>query len=386
MNKFIIMATSSLFGLLFVITGCAPKVSSVMGPVQATPTAAPVKAGWETEWNKTLEMARKEGRVVVMGGSGVAALKGAVDTIKNKYGIALELTSARGEQIFSKITTERAAGIYGVDLILTGHNSMFDMKRKGMYDPLESRLILPEAINPKVWIWGKLPWAEEGRYMFNISYFPEISSEINTGIVNPGEIKSFQDYLDPKWKEKIIMADPSVTGSGGPQAWTLIHSKVLTLDFFRQLVLQKPMALRDDDLMLRWLSMGKYPIALFASSGVVAKYQEAGAPIQRQLLEAQILSAGGSALAMMNKAPHPAAATIFINWLLSKEGAIFYQNTQQKQSSRIDIPVDGLLPINRRIDGVQYIRKVNEVEELISSGEDLKFFALMADIFAPVLK
>lgn len=387
MNKLVTMAASSIIGALFVFTACTPAGSSVTGSIQATPISiAPVKAGWETEWNKTLELARKEGRVVVVGGSGAAALKDAVDLMKNKFGIALEITSARGEQIFSKITTERAAGIYGEDLILTGHNSMFSMKEKGMYDPIESRLILPEVVNPNVWIWGKLPFADDGHYMFNVSYFPEISSEINTSIVRPGEIKSFYDYLDPKWKEKIVMADPSATGSGGPQAWTLIQNKVLNLDFFRQLVLQKPMVLRDDDLILRWLAMGKYPIALFASSGVVAKYQEAGAPIQRQLLEAQILSAGGSALAMMNKAPHPNAATLFINWLLSKEGSTFFQNAQQKQSSRIDISVDGLLPINRRTEGVQYIRKVNEVEELILNREDEKFFAVMSEIFAPVLK
>ena len=184
------------------------------------------------------------------------------------------------------------------------------------------------------------------------------------------------------------MGDITTTGSSGPLAWTLVYNKAVSLDFFRQLVLQKPVIIRDDELILKWLATEKYSIAMFPSEGILARYKAAGAPIQSlvEMKEAQVLSAGGMALAVMNKAPHPNAATIFINWLLSRDGTTFIQNVQQKHSSRVDISVEGLDPTSRRIPGVEYVRKANEVEELVLAGEEDRFYEGLKGILAPVLK
>ena len=63
----------------------------------------------------------------------------------------------------------------------------------------------------------------------------------------------------------------------------------------------------------------------------------------------------------MNGAPHPNAARVFINWLLSREGQITAQRalaaygSDALDSLRIDIPKDDVPPNNRRVEGVQYI-------------------------------
>ena len=58
---------------------------------------------------------------------------------------------------------------------------------------------------------------------------------------------------------------------------------------------------------------------------------------------------------LMNRAPHPNAARVAINWLLSREGQMIYQKVRGTvDSSRIDIPKDNLPSYARRVEGLKY--------------------------------
>jgi hypothetical protein len=62
----------------------------------------------------------------------------------------------------------------------------------------------------------------------------------------------------------------------------------------------------------------------------------------------------------VNRAPHPNAARVFINWLLSRKGQIALQKVtasgeSPSDSLRIDIPKDDVPYLNRRLDGVKYL-------------------------------
>ena len=64
-------------------------------------------------------------------------------------------------------------------------------------------------------------------------------------------------------------------------------------------------------------------------------------------------------LALMNRAPHPNAAKVFVNWLLSREGQSAFQRIistpgEAKNSRRIDVPKDHIPASERRVDGVKY--------------------------------
>ena len=65
-------------------------------------------------------------------------------------------------------------------------------------------------------------------------------------------------------------------------------------------------------------------------------------------------------LALVNRAPHPNAAKVFINWLLSRKGQIALQKNMldaenPTDSLRIDIPKDDVPLLNRRLDGMKYL-------------------------------
>jgi len=51
---------------------------------------------------------------------------------------------------------------------------------------------------------------------------------------------------------------------------------------------------------------------------------------------------------LLNRAPHPNGAKVFVNWLLSRDAQSLIQKTDGSDSLRIDIPKDSVLPENRR--------------------------------------
>jgi len=71
------------------------------------------------------------------------------------------------------------------------------------------------------------------------------------------------------------------------------------------------------------------------------------------------LSSAFGSLAMMNRAPHPNAAKVFINWLLSREGQTLFQKVMSvpgdaRNSRRIDVPKDHIPPDEQRRDKMTY--------------------------------
>ena len=73
---------------------------------------------------------------------------------------------------------------------------------------------------------------------------------------------------------------------------------------------------------------------------------------------------------MLNRAPHPNAARVAINWLLSREGQMVVQNVDRdKDSLRIDIPKDGIVSYARRVEGPKY----HLPDERVDNAPILKF-------------
>ena len=65
-------------------------------------------------------------------------------------------------------------------------------------------------------------------------------------------------------------------------------------------------------------------------------------------------------VALLNRAPHPNAAKVFINWLLSRNGQIALQKRTMNSESpadslRIDIPKEEVPLLGRRLDGIKYL-------------------------------
>lgn len=378
-----ILLTGAIF---FSCASKAGPVASTEGKQPAEVAIPVTKESWEVEWERTLKEARKEGRVSVVGGSAaIATREASMDIMRDKFGIQLEVLSGRGAELSAKINAEARYGLFLRDIWLSGPDSLITLIEPvtGLRN-LDNVLILPEVKNPNNWLGGKIHWGDKEHTYLMWAAWPTYDIAINTKMVSPGEITSYFDLLNPKWKDKITINDPMAFGGGFTTFRNTLGNKVVTPDYYRALAKeQKVVVVTDQILQDRWLTMGKYPIAIAASSGRMGDAIKAGAPIAFvNPKEGTRLSEGGSAVALLGTAPHPNASKVFINWFLSKEGQYLNQGAHYfKQSRRIDIPSDNIDPVSVRRTDVKYLPDITNLREFVTGEENERYRKLAQEIF-----
>ncbi|MDP2646801.1 MAG: extracellular solute-binding protein [Desulfobacterales bacterium] len=354
--------------------------ATLMGHVKA-------EAQWEAEWQKTLEAAKQEGKVAVYGSDLPIVMRKHAPFIKKQFGIELEITSGRGSQIAQRLRKETAAGMSLADVVIAGGNPTVSFKQLGVTGPMDNKLILPEVTNPKLWYTqDHLPWFDDAKHFFYFLAYPNRDITINTDMVKAGEIKSWQDLLDPKYKGKIVWSDPTVSGSGFNGFCTNIMNRVTDENYYRKLVATQNITVtRDQRQMAEWLAKGKFAVAVSIPGPPIAAMLKAGAHIAHvSVKEGTYLSYGGGIVGIAEKAPHPNAAIVLVNWLLSKDGQTFAQKEMQYMSARSDIPTEGVNLKSTRVPGEKYFVAANSMEKWIMS-EQGQYLALAKEIFGPVI-
>jgi len=167
---------------------------------------------------------------------------------------------------------------------------------------------------------------------------------INPTQVQPGEIKSYRDLLDPKWKSKMVMNDPRRAGPGQATFTFFYRHPDLGPDFIRALATQDITIMRNFQQEVDSVGQGRYPILIGTADAIAEERIRQGVPVQivdpRTLKEGGDVSPANGALGLINKAPHPNAAKVYINWLLSKEGQTGFAKASGYISARTDVPTD----------------------------------------------
>jgi iron(III) transport system substrate-binding protein len=310
----------------------------------------PPKANWQHDWENTLAAAKKEGSVVVYHAPFGEAREVLQKTFKEKYGIDIEFVTGRTGDLVSRITTERKAGIYSVDMMITGLGSFFNLIAPlKITAPIEPLLILPEAIDGSQWRPGKLPLADKARTVVPMSLVGLHYTSINTEMVKEGDLVSVEDVLDPKWKGKILVNDPSIGGPGA-EWFTFIMLGVYGEDkgkeYMKKLAEQQPSVIRDERLQVEWVARGKYPIGLGVEPSEVLKMARAGAPVKLlKMKEGKPLGSGALNMMVFDKLPHPNAAKLLANWILTREGGEILSKYSGYLSARLDVSTEGYDPL-----------------------------------------
>lgn len=328
---------------------------------------------WQAEWEKIIQTARREGTLSIYTSSGTNGRKAITEGFDKKYGIKVEFTAGAGAYLTEKTTREYRAGLHMVDIYLSGTTSMFaGLKPANMLEPIEPILILPEVLDTKLYWDGKLPWRDKDKVTMATLAYPAPSLFANTALVKPDEISSYKDLLNPKLKGKIVMLDPLRPGSG--EKWVLIMgSEIMGWDFIKELLKQDLMIYVDQPMMAQWLAQGKYAISIGVASEHVMPLKEAGAPITTvRPKEGTYLSLGSFAFAVLKNSPHPNAARLFANWVLSKEGQTSLATYVRQHGVRTDVPTDLLLPEFTRQPGEKYtVTDNDEYEEIRANNRGL---------------
>ncbi len=313
--------------------------------------------GWEKEWNATIAAAKKEGKVTVRGFLGSSIRHGPTSKFTKRFGIPVEYLTGRSSQVAGRMRAERRAKVYTVDAFLAGIGSMSRMLREKMLDPLKPQLILPEVVDGSKWKGGKIWFVDpEEKYILRLLSYVTGIFYINTDHVKPEEIQSVKDLLNPKWRGKITGDDPTVSGSGSVLAAQFYVQ--FGEEFVKRLYIeQKPVISRNSRQRADWLVRGTYPIAFNISSRDRVRLKEEGFPIMtiRTLTDMSgVVGASSGMIGLINKAPHPNAARLFVNWIASKEGLEEYSRVQIIASTRTDVDESFLPPEAIPRPGVTY--------------------------------
>jgi len=329
--------------------------------------AAQVNTSRQQEWEQTVRAAEKEGQVTVsIGGYGAIIDSGVFQKAFPKIKIT-SITGA-GTDLTARIAAERRAGKYLVDVYNGGGNSLFQILYLGkMLDPIKPALLLPEVADRTKWWEGKQKYADkEGQYIlvYEGNVAAGAGAGYNTQLLDPREYRSYWDFLNPKLRGKIMSTDiRRLRGAGIPWQF-LYYYPDLGPKFLRRLFGEMDVTMVADlRQAVDWLGSGKFALCLPVQGGTIFKAKNQGLPVDQfesyHFKEGVNLSSAFGSLALLNRAPHPNAAKVFVTWLLSREGQTLFQRVisvpgDARNSRRIDVPKDHIPPDEQRRDRMPY--------------------------------
>ena len=348
------------------------------------PSVKWVEAGteWKAEWEQTLQAAKKEGRVSIYGSRRYDRV---FAQFQKKYPeIKVSLFLGSGGALAQRIMSERRAGRFLADVFGGGANTGYNRFYKaGLLVPIKPTLVLPEVLDQSKWFKGKHRYMDErGEYLFGFVEMVVPFVGYNPKLVDPKPFKSYWDLLDPKWKGKMIALDPTMGSAVDTHLIFLYHNPELGPDYLRRLMSEMDLkASRDTRQIVDWLAAGKYSISVFTTPSR-ARLEEAknqGLSVDwfgpKHFKEGVGSSTSLGNLGLIKEAPHPNAAKVAINWLLSREGQMALQRYTRADSRRIDIPKDDVRLSTRRLKGTKQVetdspekRKMKPILKLVKES------------------
>ena len=321
----------------------------------------------DAEWSGTVAAARKEGKVSVFLYQR-SNIETAVKAFEKTFpDIQVVTASTSAAETGPRLMAERRAGKFLWDVCLCGPTTpLVALYPAKALDPIKPALLLPEVTDATKWWESKHQYMDpDGSHIFVFIGSVDMPNLFyNKNLVHPDEFKSYWDMIKAKWRGKIVAVDPRQPGRPRVGTRVLYNLPDLGEKFLTRLFSEMDVGLsRNDRQALDWLAVGKYALCLFCGNIEAARAQ--GLPVEEfqtyRWTETPAISSGSNgSIALMNQAPHPNAARVFINWLLSRDGQISFQKIMNSadllvESLRVDITKDAVPAPQRRAAGVKYI-------------------------------
>lgn len=267
--------------------------------------------------------------------------------------VKVKLIRLTSERVLQRYLTEFQGNRFLADIIDTNDFQMEFPRRKGTLQPyytpsverFDKRFLQPQGY----WVASRLTMIVHG---------------YNTRMVQPGDIpKKYEDLLDAKWRGKMSLErEQTEWFMALMEHWGEEKGKA----FFQKLGAQKANIRSGHTLMAQLIIAGEDPMSPNAYSHHFPRAQRKGAPVDWVNLEPVIGKGIVSALA--KNAPHPHAATLFLDFFFSAEGG---QKVVQ-EANRIPTHPD-LVPNPPKlrqgfdfiiVDPGKYMDKINHYEKL----------------------
>jgi iron(III) transport system substrate-binding protein len=272
-----------------------------------------------------VERAKKEGSVTLYTSMQLVDSQPLTAAFEKRYGIKVSLWRASGEKVAQRVITEARGNRFDVDVIETDGAQVEILYREKQLKPIASALAdIPPDVIP----------AHKGYVPTRLTLYV---LAYNTDRVKPAEApRTYEELLDPKWAGRFAVEEDDVP-------WFAAVAKAMGeekgLDFFRKLAAQKPSIRHGHTLMSELVAAGEIDMALDAHVQGVARLKQKGAPIDWKPLQPAF--GQPSSVGVARRAPHPDAAQLLADFVLSREGQeIIKARNRVPVSTAVDSPLN----------------------------------------------
>jgi iron(III) transport system substrate-binding protein len=302
-------------------TALAGAMFALAGPAAATSLEAATYAGADRHQH-LVNAARKEGELMIYTSVPVDDMAVLTAAFEKKYGIKVKVWRAGSEKVLQRTVTETRANRFDVDIIETNGPELESLHREKMLQEVKSPyladLIAPAILPHREWVSTRLN-------IFAMAY--------NTKQVKVAELpKTYHDLLDPKWKGKLGIEAEDLDWFAGVMG-ELGEAKGLKL--FRDIVATNGLSVRKGHTLLTNLvASGEVPMALTVYNYKAEQMKNKGAPIDWFTIAPAIARPNG--VGVMRSAPHPNAAVLFFDFMISDAQPILLARDYVPTSKKVD--------------------------------------------------
>ena len=268
---------------------------------------------------RILEGAAKERQVVLYTSLNLKDSVPITEAFEKKTGVKVQLWRASSEKVVQRAVAEARAGRFACDVLETNGPVMEAMYREQLLEEFTSPHFadLPAAAFPK-----HRRYVADRFNFFTIAY--------NTNLVKPGEVpESYEDLLLPRFAGKVGIEASDVDWFG---AMVKSMGERKGLEFFRKLAAAKPEIRTGHTLMAELIVSGEIPIAATIYNHNAERLVVKGAPIRWKALKPTF--GRPNAIGVAARAPHPHAALLFADFMLSPEGQTLIKERNRVPASR----------------------------------------------------
>ena len=310
-----------------------------LAPICAMAVMAVVPAAWAQSPLATYEgadrmerivaAARKEGTLTLYTTIAEKDLPALIKPFEAKYGLKVNVWRAGTDKVLQRTLAEAAANRNEVDAVHFGSPEMEALAREKLLQAVNSPTY--KDLQP-----GSVPahkqWAATILSVWVQAY--------NTNVVKKDDLpKSYADLLDAKWKGKLGIEAKNqdwfatVVGlnGGGDKG----------LKFFSDLVARNGISPRSGHTLLtNMVVSGEVPLALTVYNYMPEQAKKKGAPIDWFVIEPAI--ARSNAIGVAAKAPHPAAALLFHEYMLTEAQPLMLGIDYVPTNTKVPSPLKGI--------------------------------------------
>ena len=258
-----------------------------------------------------VQRAKREGRVVLYTSLAPTESAPLAAAFEKQYGIKVELWRALSDRVVQRVMTEAQGRRHSVDVVETNGPEMEMLAREKLLAPFHSPHLadLPASAIP-----AHRSWVPDRLNFFVVGY--------NTAKVRRSEIPAtYEGFVDPKWKGRIGLEATDTEWMA-----TLIKTwgEARGMEYFRKLSALRP-AVREGHVLLATLvAAGEVPVGLSMYSSNIIPLTRKGAPID--FVPVQPVVARPQGLGVARNAPHPNAAALFADYVLSPAGQKLFES------------------------------------------------------------